>query len=306
MENEENKWGKWLSDELSEAELADLQKDPDYPLMKRMAETTNRWEFQAQKPAVDIIDYVKGQQSSNTVSNERSFQKTRKSRAIWPALMAAASLLLLSGGVIYFMTQVQLQTGTGQFLSHVLPDGSTSSLNADSELSYNKLSWMFSRKLHLKGEALFEVAKGQRFTVKSKQGSVQVLGTIFQVRDVETVYRVACSEGKVKVLTGNQQANLTAGQLAERLDGKMNKREFSTTLGHWKQGKTQFDEASLSEVFQVLEEQFGTKVINGEEFSERKFSGVILHDNLEESLKIVFGAMKISYSLENKKIILNP
>ena len=70
------------------------------------------------------------------------------------------------------------------------------------------------RAVTLKGEAYFEVAKGNRFVVETVLGEVLVVGTAFNVAATDSTFKVTCYEGKVSVnISGVGEENLlTAGQ----------------------------------------------------------------------------------------------
>jgi len=48
------------------------------------------------------------------------------------------------------------------------------------------------------GKAYFDVDKGKTFTVKTDLGTVQVLGTRFDVESRDSIFKVVCYEGSVK------------------------------------------------------------------------------------------------------------
>ena len=81
----------------------------------------------------------------------------------------------------------------GSHLAVTLPDGSKVNLNADSRLTYKPYQWIISRNVELEGEAFFEVKQGKRFSVKSNQNKVNVLGTSFNIFSRPGNYRVTLS-----------------------------------------------------------------------------------------------------------------
>lgn len=74
-------------------------------------------------------------------------------------------------------------------------------LMQNSTLSYNKVSWLWGRKLNLLGSAFFDVTPGKTFTVRTEAGDVTVLGTKFLVEQEGKTITVNCEEGTVKVET---------------------------------------------------------------------------------------------------------
>ena len=97
--------------------------------------------------------------------------------------------------------EVTSQTGV---ITHInLPDGSKVWLNNFTKIKY-PLDFSVTREVFVEGEAYFEVVhhNNDQFTVNTKDLSVEVLGTKFNVsaytEDTET--SVVLSEGKVKIL----------------------------------------------------------------------------------------------------------
>ena len=98
----------------------------------------------------------------------------------------------------------------------ILPDGSIAQLNGSSTLKYHPYWWNISRNISLEGEAFFEVAKGSKFSVESKNGTTSVLGTSFNIYARSNQYEVVCVTGKVWVenATGEVSTIITPNQKA--------------------------------------------------------------------------------------------
>ncbi|NJO91798.1 MAG: FecR domain-containing protein [Chloroflexia bacterium] len=114
---------------------------------------------------------------------------------------SAAAVLIVSIGIFSFIRyySINVYCPNGQHSAITLPDGSKVTLNANSQLSYHPYWWKYSRKLDFSGEAFFEVTKGDKFSVVSKNGTTSVLGTSFNIFARDNDYRVHCITGKVKV-----------------------------------------------------------------------------------------------------------
>ena len=101
----------------------------------------------------------------------------------------------------------------------VLQDGTRVYLNSGSSLEFPADFSGRERKVTLKGEAYFEVAKMQgkpfRVSVDDKQ-EVEVLGTHFNISAYsdETTIKTTLVEGSVKVIAKNYQALLKPGQMS--------------------------------------------------------------------------------------------
>ncbi|GMT44173.1 MAG: hypothetical protein IEMM0006_0005 [bacterium] len=134
-------------------------------------------------------------------------------RFLWVA--ATLGLLIGLGALLRFYHHT-IRTAPGQMATITLPDESTVVLNAQSKLTYYPLWWTFSREVVLTGEAFFKGPHGKRFSVKSTRGTVDVLGTSFDIYARKDNYRVVCFTGTVQVTSRTKnRIILTPGEKAE-------------------------------------------------------------------------------------------
>ena len=198
-------------------------------------------------------------------------QQARKDHAgirVWH--WAAAAMVLIAVAFVYqFQSRtIRYVAPMGEISKVELPDGSRVTLNAGSEISYSKGEFASSdRTITLKGEAFFDVTTtGQPFSVQTSIGSVDVLGTEFNVNawpDDSRVY-VAVQEGRVAVIPkrGEDRQILNAGDAAW-MTGDTSERETATNIDHsfsWQSGDLAFVEQSLSSVFSEIGRRFDIKV----------------------------------------------
>lgn len=220
-----------------------------------------------------------------------------KTFRLWPLAAVAASVTFM---LVFFWKKdgstvdpttamVSFVVPNGELESVSLPDASQVTINAGSVLEYSKEDWDESRKVKLKGEAFFRVAKGETFTVETSTGSVTVLGTEFNVYARENGFRVACQEGRVRVNVPNSEAiEITAGQGVELIDGKLS---LDETLDPgqemaWQRGEFYFYEADYTEVWYELERQFGVTIFS-EIDESKKFTGSFTNGDLTTALEMV-------------------
>ena len=121
-------------------------------------------------------------------------------RKLYVAMASIAASMIIGWVTLSHFTNpmVNIRAPYGTITTHVLPDGSTVTLNANATLSYDK-DFSAKRDISLSGEAFFEVKRGSTFTVKTTLGNVEVLGTSFNVIVEEKNFEVICKSGKVLV-----------------------------------------------------------------------------------------------------------
>ncbi|WP_448776742.1 FecR family protein [Bacteroides congonensis] len=214
--------------------------------------------------------------------------------------IAAMFLLLLGIGGYYFSEKKIVTEGTT--LAYELPDGSNVQIMENSSLTYNRITWLWERKLQLFGKASFEVTKGKTFTVNTEAGAVTVLGTKFLVDQQGKKMFVNCEEGSVKVETAVGKRTLVAGESVRCNENKIipvpkpDDPEFPEVLG--------YEDDPLVNVVADIELIFKVTVVGREKCDGLTYNGTVLTKDLNATLEKVFGSCGISYELRGKEIIL--
>ena len=138
----------------------------------------------------------------------------------------------------------------------VLADGTQVWVNADSELKYPVRFSGGERKVYLKGEAYFDVAKrdGQKFLVCTNGTEVTVLGTEFNVKNYPGGgMATTLVEGSVVIGHGGQECRLRPGQQAYVDRTGVQVREVETVLyTAWKDGFFVYRDMTLDGILKEL------------------------------------------------------
>lgn len=207
------------------------------------------------------------------------------------ALAAGIALLLSLTAVIKFYKKT-IEIPVGQHAEVYLPDNSLVKLNAQSVISFNPLSWRFSRKLVFEGEAYFEVTKGSKFEITSDKGKTVVLGTSFNIYARDSEYKVTCFTGKVKVigkatssevvLSPGQQASLNSDDIIDVQEVPDREQIIS-----WIDNRFSFTSAPLKMVFEEIELQYGVKISVPVDL-DNIYTGTFMKDSdIENTLNLV-------------------
>ncbi|NGM72812.1 FecR family protein [Sphingobacterium sp. SGL-16] len=180
-----------------------------------------------------------------------------------------------------------LQTGHGEFIKVILPDGSKVAMNSNTKIQLKKnFGEEGNRIVYLDGEAFFDVKKhnNQKFIVRTKDQSIEVLGTKFNVKSyaklAETV--TVLYEGKIK-LRNEQKAVMVAPNEVVTNDGedliKVAKDVKHTTS--WRQMKFSFEEELIQDVIEQLSNWYGFQIQYQDEIPVQRISG-----ELEQGMKL--------------------
>lgn len=160
-----------------------------------------------------------------------------------------------------------LTTPRGKSFLLVLSDGTKVWINAESSLRYPVAFNGKERRVELKGEACFEVAKDEEcpFIVSADGMDTHVLGTKFNVRSYTTEDRhVTLVQGKVQVTNTNSLTSvvLQPGQdltYTETGEEKISRVNIATYTA-WTEGMFYFEDSSLEEIMSSLGRWYNVNV----------------------------------------------
>lgn len=232
-------------------------------------------------------------------------------RLVWPKYAAVASVIIILGlGLFARYYTANITTPIGKTSQHTLPDGSIVYLNAESSIDYHPYWWRFDREISLDGEAFFEVQKGKRFQVRSSRGSVEVLGTSFNVFSREGEFTVYCKTGKVRVRDKHDhQVILIPGQVANEVDGFLSseKNVDAEEILSWRLNKFIYNTTPISKVMEDFERHYNIKIrLSLPDRRELNYTGLFSRDiSAEEALKIVCYSfeMEVEKTEENTYLV---
>ncbi len=301
MKNSKN-ISKWLNNEMSEEEFSAFQTTDDYTLYKDIVETGSKIKLTSINEEVALKDFkarikTRTKKKPQVISLKNNF-----------IFKVAASIALLVA-VSYFLlnnSQTTLKTNYAENKSFTLPDESIVDLNAVSTITYAK-SFLKNRELELEGEAYFKVKKGSSFTVNTSQGSVQVLGTKFNVKNREKAFNVFCYEGRVEVKHGTDKIILTKGEGVQLVNNNKLIKIDNTSLNEplWLNNESYFNQEIYDEVLAEFERQFNVKIITNNIDTGELFTGGFNNNNLETALKSITLPFNINYQIKDNEIVLS-
>lgn len=287
---------KWLDNNLNNQEFEAFKKLEDYDDLVKL--NTNLQAFKAD-------DYNTSFELENVLSAIKS-KKQAPTHWLKP-FMRVAAILAVCFSLYYFTTTIDttISTEYAQKTTIELPDASSVSLNAKSNLVFNKKDWKQDREVTLQGEAFFKVAKGSSFKVKTTSGTVTVYGTQFNVKQRDNYFEVICYEGLVGVTYNSQETKLKPGNSFLIIDGKtIAKEKENRTMPSWLNNASTFRSLPYKTVIAEFERQYNVQVTLLGIDSNQLFSGSFAHDNIELALKSITLPLHATYSKSNNTITL--
>ena len=200
-----------------------------------------------------------------------------------------------------------------------LSDGSKIWLNADSKLKYPEVFKGDAREVYLNGEAFFDVAKskGHPFIIHLASGTIQVLGTSFNVRayDNEPVVETSVATGRIAFIPKYRTSRKKQDTIYLAPDHKASytfaadEVHTSATSGKedkaWTEGKLIFHGMTMEQIAVELERNFGKKVVfvdNGPKAFV--FTGSFENNTLDEIMYYLTITKNFSYKITNTELLI--
>lgn len=207
----------------------------------------------------------------------------------------------------------------------MLADGSIVTLQPKSEISYDRKFDGPLREVHLSGEAFFDVSRDEKrpFRVYSEEVVTQVLGTSFTVKayvgDKEVT--VAVKTGKVSVYAKHHNETKQASEekpiiLAPNQQAIYNRNidkvvkevvdEPAIILPKSNLFRMSFDEAPVTQIFDVLEENYGIDIVYDKDILGKcTLTTAMSDEGLFQRIEIICKAINANYKVTDGVILID-
>lgn len=290
MSDKDTIYARWLSGEISETELKELKASGEIDELQSIINAVDTWGL----PKID-----------HDTAIEKILRQPKKPKAspkiirlIWGTAAAASIFLALSIFTLFRNSNTVIRAEYAETRIYELPDGATVSMNDGSTIRYKRRSWNRERSIQLEGEATFDVPKGSPFIVNTSNGTVEVLGTSFNVRSWDGDIVVECYSGKVQVSRLGSSDIIEKDQAVRITDtGNSTRSSIVNSRPLWESGSSKFVDENLGSVFQELERQFDIEVKYPS--NNRLFTGTFDHNDLNSALQQICVPMGLNYTINS-------
>ncbi len=267
---------------------------------------------------LDRIDKVRPQ----------SQMKVKSNYLHWVVRLAASIVLAMVAGW-YFYTPTASQkilnaltwssktTAKGERTKITLSDGSSVWLNADSEIRYPKEFDGGAREIYLSGEAFFEVTKNpaKPFIIHLSNGDVRVLGTSFNIKafDDEPNIETSVLTGKVAFIGTSLNSQRDTIRITPNYKvvyskhSRQAKKQPTNSIDDksWVDGRLVFKSQRFDEVAKVLERNFGTTIIFGnEDLKNCKLTGTFQNNSLKDVMELFSNTKDYTYTISENECVI--
>ncbi len=190
-----------------------------------------------------------------------------------------------------------------------LPDGSKVMLNAMSQLKFPVSFTEKERRVELKGEAYFEVAKdaAHPFKVKLDESEVEVLGTHFNISSYDQAAKTTLLEGSVKVSNGKSSGILVPGKqaLADLTSLTVSKGNTEKAVA-WCKDDFYFSNDEIGPALTEISRWYDLKLVYKKTLPNIHISGHISRKaKLSEVVNMLKEVSDLSFIIENRNLIIN-
>jgi len=197
-----------------------------------------------------------------------------------------------------------------------LADGTEIWLNAGSTLSYPSADPSDKREVKLTGEGYFKVTKNAKkpFFVITKQATVKVLGTVFNMKAYPEEDQIVTTleDGSVEFFTqnsGNTSLRLRSGEQAvyNTNNGKTEINIVEASMfSEWRSDKFIFKDADLKTINTELERLYDIKIyIKNPRLEKLRFRGMFSYDqDLLDAFETLRLSVKLNYTIKGREVWL--
>lgn len=194
----------------------------------------------------------------------------------------------------------------------MLPDGTNVWLNSESSLTFPVAFKGSTRKVSLKGEAYFEVAKNKAmpFIVHTDNTDIKVLGTHFNVhayKDDNTI-KTTLLEGSVRLSSTTSSTVLTPGEqgTTDASNGRITQKKVNINqVMAWKAGYFIFRDDDIHDIMKQISRWYDVEVVYEGYTTNMKFGGTYAKSkDINELLKGLEYTGLVHFRIEGRRIIV--
>lgn len=294
----------------------------------------NKKEFFAAKDIWDSYGYQSNQKQYHETPELELLRNQIQAKILRPAFsfkqaMRIAALLVVTFGLGWASRFISFDGGKpeqeiamqeifvpkGQVNQIFLADGTRIWINSETKMTVPAVFSGTERVVKLDGEAFFEVAKDKNrpFRVQLNGQQIEVLGTSFNVRaysnsgEIETTLQT----GSIHLKTGKQTTELIPGEQCvydKTAKGLTISKVDPVSFSSWKDGRFEFQNEDLIEVFKVVERWYDVEITFDEAyFRGMHFSGVIKRNkDANHFLELLNLSIPVNYTIKTDKIQISP
>ena len=236
--------------------------------------------------------------------------------------MVASVILLIFCGIFFYTDKQYNQENEIEFVTTLsrqkgnvsLTDGTKIVLNVKSSIAFPKKFNGDERRIELKGEAFFNVARDtlKPFIVQTDGMEVEVLGTSFNIKSYEEDQEILVTVATGKVAVTFQESPQNPELLLPEDQVRYYKNNGSWQLEKtdpeqsilWKEGILLFENETIDAITKTLERNYNISItIQDEKLKEKRITFKQKGENLANILDAISHLAEMQYRLEDNNVV---
>jgi len=293
---------KWLSGEVDDITVKAILPDIDLEGLREVLDEQNKLEF-VLHPKESIWEGLQ-----ENIGGKTKKTNARRNIAWW--IVPIVILLGLAG--IYWSKikqneKIIIDTNIAATIDHKLIDGSIVHLAPNSSLMYNAEDWKTKRIVKLIGQASFDVESGSTFQVHTRNGLVEVLGTEFEVFELDENLMISCFEGSVKVVSSERRPIvLNEKEMVSLVGGQFSKiKKIENSRAGFLNNRIRYNNVSAKILIQELKRFYEVEVETDNLNLEEKFTGLIITNDINKACSYIAQTFGWKYQLLQGRVIFS-
>ena len=313
---------RYLSGEVTPDEIALLEnwvlKNPDnkklfnqYRISWNLSNTVKNNKINVDKEFNELSSKLFGQTKDISI-------KPKKTNNLLLKIAASLVIIAISAFTIYYFvnkTTYKSYFAKTEILNNKLPDGSSFTLNKNSEIKISNKYAQNERRVILNGEAFFDVVHNDKipFVVETQNLEIRDIGTSFFVKSnkADNNIEITVSSGIVSVLNTNNGDKIILNQGEKGIFSKANQsllkeRNNDVNFLSWKTKVFNFKNKKLSKVIKKLNKVFGSNIaIKCDDIKNRRLTAKFENKDLDAILNILQATFDLKIEKINNKIFIS-
>ena len=293
---EEQRLGSWI-----EADISNRQR---YEQAKEI------WKTSGQPPLEEHFDMRSDCLATKARALSKSFEEASIidatsrfsfSMPSWQSVAAVIVMLAAIAASFYwgFPPSTVVPASTPLVVSNInfeevqqfsLSDGSKITLNRSAKLTYPQTFTQKARVVELSGEAYFDIARDEAhpFIIQTKQSSIKVLGTSFNVRSLakDTYIEVQVTSGSVLLTSSEKEITLEEGEkgIVDLKTSELSKQKGDRNYLSWMTDELIFEDDKLIDVVKAINRHYQINLSLDQEKANQKYTGTFANEKIEHVL----------------------
>lgn len=234
-----------------------------------------------------------------------------------PFLRVAAAVIIIAGAALAALFLIQdrkveyiTQVAQEKVLRDSLPDGSIVTLNKHSRITYPDKFSGKARNIKMEGEAFFNVAadKNHPFVIQVNDVTIKVVGTSFNVRDIDGKTEVIVESGIVEVTGKSVSVRLHPEEkvvVGEKDSAVVKEKVAGKLYNYYASKEFVCDRTPLWKLVEILNKAYDANIVIGrKEIRDLPLTTTFDNESLDNILNIISQTFNIRVTKEEGSIVL--